>query len=248
MKPSLFLVGAIAVAAIAGCNSKPGDAKTSAPVKYQQVRPPKGGDWTMVVNPTPAGGFMMGNPSAKVKLVEFGSLTCPHCRAFDEEGVPTLTGKYVKSGQVSWEFRNYVRDAFDLTASLIARCNGTKSFFPLMRAIYKDQPVWFGKVVAAPQAQLEQLQNLPPQQQFVAMAKLAGLQDWAAARGVPQAKSNQCLTNQGSVNQLVQMTSDATDQYPAFQGTPTFVINGKLVKDTATWDKLEPQLKAALGG
>jgi protein-disulfide isomerase len=248
MKPSLFLVGAIAVAAIAGCNSKQGDAKTSAPAKYQQVRPPKGGDWTMVVNATPAGGFMMGNPNAKVKLVEFGSLTCPHCRAFDEEGVPTLVGKYVKSGQVSWEFRNYVRDAFDLTASLVARCNGTKSFFPLMRAIYKDQPVWFGKVVAAPQAQLERIQNLPPQQQFVAGAKLAGLQDWAAARGVPQAKSNQCLTNQGSINQLVQMTSDATEQYPAFQGTPTFVINGNLVKDTATWDKLEPQLKAALGG
>jgi protein-disulfide isomerase len=247
MKSSLFIAGALAVIAIAGCNSKPGDAKTNAHVTYQQTRPPKGGDWTMVVNPTPAGGYMMGNPNAKVKLLEFGSLTCPHCRAFDEEGVPTLVGKYVKSGQVSWEFRNYIRDGFDLTAALIARCNGTKTFFPLMRALYKDQTVWFGKVIATPQAQLETLQNLPPNQQFVAMAKVAGLPQWAAARGVPVAKSNQCLSNERSVDQLVQMTSDATTQFPEFPGTPTFVINGKMLDKTATWDLLEPQLKKALG-
>ncbi len=246
MKPSFFLAGALAVVAIAGCNSKQGDAATGKDVKLEQVKPPKGGDWSMVVNPTAAGGFMMGNPNAKVKLVEYGSLTCPHCREFDEKGVPSLIDKYVKSGQVSWEFRNYVRDAFDLTASLIARCNGAKSFFPLMRAIYKDQPVWVGKIQAAPQQQLEQLQNLPPNQQFVAMAKVAGFPEWAAARGVPIAKSNQCLSNETSVNQLVQMTSDAST--PDFQGTPTFVINGTMLKDTATWDKLEPQLRHALGG
>jgi len=48
------------------------------------------------------------------------------------------------------------------------------------------------------------------------------------------------------VNQLVQMTSDAPTQYPDFQGTPAFVINGKLLKDTATWEKLQPQLDEAL--
>src|SRR3954452_21525023 len=248
MKPSVFLAGALAVVAIAGCNSKQGDAATNKSVKLQQVKPPKGGDWTMVVNATDAGGFMMGNPNAKVKLVEFGSLTLPHSPGFDEKGVPVLMNRYVKSGQVSWEFRNFVRDAFDLTASLIARCNGPKTFFPMMRAIYKDQPVWVGNIQQAPQSQLEALQNLPPNQQFVEMAKVAKLQDWAAARGVPQAKSNQCLANQNSVNQLVQMTSDATTQFPEFQGTPTFVINGAMVKDTAPWEKLEPALKTALGG
>ena len=248
MKPSIFFVAAAAVVTIAGCNSKPGDAKTNAPVKWQQVTPPRGGNWTMVVNATPAGGFMMGNPNAKVKLVEYGSLTCPHCKAFDDEGVPTLVNKYVKSGQVSWEFRNYVRDPFDLTASLIARCNGAKGFFPLMRALYENQMGWVGKIQATPQAKLESLQNLPPTQEFVQAAKFAGLQDFAAARGVPVAKSNQCLSNESSITQLVQMTSDATNQFPNFPGTPTFVINGKMVEDTATWALLEPALKKALGG
>ena len=248
MKPPIFLACALAVIAIAGCNSKPGDAKTNAPAKWQQAAPPKGGNWTMVVNATPAGGFMMGNPNARVKLIEYGSLTCPHCKAFDDEGVPTLVNKYVKSGQVSWEFRNYVRDPFDLTASLIARCNGARSFFPLMRALYEHQMGWVGKIQATPQAQLESLQNLPPTQEFVQAAKFAGLQDFAAARGVPVAKSNQCLGNENGINQLVQMTSDATNQFPNFPGTPTFVINGKMVDNTATWALLEPALKKALGG
>lgn len=247
MKPSHFLACAMAVVAIAGCNSKQGDAATNTPVKLEQIAPPKGGDWTQVVAQTPEGGFRMGNPNAPVKLIEFGSMTCPHCREFDETGVDRLVNTYVKSGQVSYEFRNYVRDAFDLTASLIARCNGANSFFPLERALYDNQLDWVGKIQAAPQEQLEALQNLPPNRQFLEMAKIAGFQQWAAMRGVPEAKSTQCLTDENAVNQLVQMTSDATTQYPDFQGTPGFVLNGKLLKDTATWSTLEPHLRNALG-
>lgn len=249
MKVRSLLACSMAVMALAACNKNKNESAGTAvndTVKITQANPPPGGTWADVVNETSAGGFIMGNPKAKVKLVEFGSLTCPHCREFDEKGVPTLVDNYVKSGQVSWELRNYVRDPFDLTASLIARCNGAKGFFPLMRAFYKDQGTWVGKIQATPQAQLEQLQNLPPNQQFVQMASVAGFQDWAAARGVPQAKSNQCLANQSSVNQLVQMTSDATTQFPNFPGTPTFLINGKMVENTATWELLEPKLKDAL--
>jgi len=248
MKSTASIACALALIAIAGCNSKQGNAATNdSTVKLDQVKPPAGGDWTEVVNPTQAGGFVMGNPNAKLKLIEYGSMTCPHCKAFDDEGADKLVNNYVKSGQVSWEFRNYVRDPFDLAASLVARCNGAKSFFPLTRALYKDQQNWVSKIQSTPQPQLEALQNMPPSQQFLEVAKIAGFQQWAAMRGVPEAKSTQCLTNENSVNQLVQMNSDATTQFPEFQGTPTFVINGQLVKDTATWDKLEPQLRSALG-
>jgi protein-disulfide isomerase len=248
MKPRHFLACAIALVAIAGCNSKQGDAATNAPATTHKVAPPKGGDWSQLVRATAAGGFVMGNPNAKVKLVEFGSMTCPHCREFDEKGVPALISKYVKSGQVSWEFRNYVRDGFDIAASLVARCNGARSFFPLTRALYKDQPDWVAKIQAAPEKQLNAMQDLPQNKQFVALARVAGLPQWAAARGLPLPKSAQCLSNTRSVDQLVQMASDATTQFPDFAGTPTFVINGRMLDKTATWDRLEPQLKTALGG
>jgi protein-disulfide isomerase len=247
MKPSLFLACAVAVIAVAGCNSKQGDAATNAAVNVKSVKPPKGGDWSQIVTATPQGGFLMGNPNAAVHLIEYGSLTCPHCREFDEKGVPNLINKYVKTGQVSWEFRNYVRDWLDLTATLIARCNGPKGFFPLSRALYEDQPNWVAKVQAAPQQQLETLQNLPPSQQFVQAAKIAGLGEWAAMRGVPQAKSAQCLANDKEINQLVEWTGEVTTQYPNFSGTPNFIINGKLDEKLAGWEAVDAALKQALG-
>ena len=252
MKAVPILACAAAVAAIAGCNNQQNNGASNAPLKLEPVKPPAGGDWTEIATATPAGGFLMGNPQAKVQLVEYGSMTCPHCRAFDETGVSSLINTYVKSGQVSYEFRNYVRDAFDLTASLIARCNGASGFFPLERALYKDQLVWIGKIQAVPQEQIQQLQSLGPNRQFLEIAKLAGFQDWAAMRGIPQAKSTQCLTNTNEVDRLVKMTGDATDQFPDFPGTPTFILNGKMVDlgpttEKEVWPKLEAKLREALG-
>lgn len=249
MKVRTFLVCTMAVLALAGCNknkSEGGTAADTSTVTITQANPPPGGTWADVVNATSA-GFMMGNPNAKVKLVEIGSLSCPHCKAFDDEGVPTLVDKYVKTGKVSWEFRPYViHGPIDVAANLVIRCNGVKTFFPLMQALYKDQAVWMAKVQAVPQDKLDQIQNLPPSQTFVAMADLLGFQDWAAARGVPQAKSNQCLSNQQMIDHEVQVTSDVSTQYPEFTGTPAFVINGKMLKDVAGWEKLKPELEAAV--
>jgi protein-disulfide isomerase len=249
MKVRTFLACTMAVLALAGCNKNKnqGTAVSNDKVTITQSAPPPGGNWSDVVNATSA-GYMMGNPNAKIKLVEIGALTCPHCREFDEVGVPVLIDKYVKTGQISWEFRPYLLHGLDVPANLIVACNGTKSFFPLARALYKDQSVWIGKIEAVPQAQMEQIQNLAPAQQFVQLAALGGLQDWAAARGVPQAKSNACLRDQNKVNDLVQRSSDVTAQFPDFTGTPSFAINGKLLANTFSWDKLQPQLDAAVKG
>jgi protein-disulfide isomerase len=214
-----------------------------------QANPPPGGTWADVVNQTSAGGYMMGNPNAKVKLVEIGSLFCPYCRKFEEEGSPTLIEKYVKPGNVSWEFRPYViHGPIDVAANIVARCSGVKSFFPLAIALYKDQPTLEAKVQATPQDKLAAMQNLPTTQLFVAFGNVLGLQDWAAARGVPQAKSNQCLSDQKMIDHEVQVASDVSNQFPEFSGTPTFVINGKMFPNppVGDWEKLKPELDAAL--
>ncbi|HEY6049089.1 MAG TPA: thioredoxin domain-containing protein [Sphingomicrobium sp.] len=248
MKNKQWIVAAVAALALASCNKNKSESTTTTTEKVTitQANPPPGGTWADVVNET-SDGYMMGNPNAKVKLVEIGSLGCPVCKKFDDEGVPHVID-LVKTGKLSWEFRPYlIHGPIDMAADLIARCNGPKTFFPLALAMYKDQPVWMGKVEATPQAQLEQMQNLPTNQVFVAFAKLAGLQDWAAARGVPQGKSNQCLTDQKMIDKEVQVSANVNSQYPDFKGTPSFVLNGSLLPDTSSWAKLEPQLKAAVG-
>jgi protein-disulfide isomerase len=250
MKGRIFLAAAMAALALAGCkknsSGSTGGSAANDTVTITQANPPPGGTWADVVNQT-AEGYMMGNPNAKVKLIEIASLGCPFCKKFEDEGAPVLIDKYVKPGKISWEFRPYpIHGPIDVAAALIVECNGPKTFFPLSQALYKDQLVWMGKVEATPQDKIAQIQNLPPNQLFVAMASIAGLQDWAAARGVPQAKSSQCLTDQKQIDHQVQVANDVNNQYPDFKGTPSFVLGGKMLADTGEWSKLQPQLDAAL--
>jgi len=245
MKISYLILGSAALLATA-CNAEKGAGNSAAPeVTAAPVAAPNNGDWSTIVTKTPEGGFLMGNPNAKVKLVEFGSMTCPHCAEFEEQGAKPLIDNYVKKGLVSYEFRNYVRDPFDVTASLIARCGGEASFFGLTRGLYAEQRDWVGKIQAADPARMQALQTMSPGQQFATIADVAGLKQFAALRGLPRAKAEACLADEAAVNQLVQMNSDAQSTYN-IPGTPSFLINGTLVENTAAWAQLEPKIKEAL--
>lgn len=246
MKTTKFIVAA-GLLALAACNKdketpvgEKGPDVTAAPIPA-----PANGDWSTIVKATPEGGFVMGNPDAKVKLVEYGSMTCPHCAEFEEKGGAALIDGYIKKGWVSWEFRNFVRDAVDITASVVARCGGEASFFGLTRGMYADQRGWMEKLQSAPEAQAKALEGMSALQRTSAIADMAGFKTWAAQRGVPRAKLDQCLANQGELDKLVQVNADAVSQY-SIPGTPTFLINGAVVPDTATWEKLEPKIKEAI--
>jgi protein-disulfide isomerase len=250
MKSRHFLTAAAAVFATAACNGDGGSGGTGGTsaaetTVTEAVKPPANGDWSTVVTPTNSGGFLMGNPNAKVQLVEFASMTCPHCAEFQEAGARPLIEQYVKSGQVGFELRNYVRDPLDMTMSMIARCGGKERFFPLTDAMFESQNEFFQKVQGTPPEQQQALAQLPPAEQLTSYAKLAGLQQWAAMRGVPSAKQQQCLSSQAEMDRLVQMNTDATSTFNV-PGTPAFVINGKLVEGAADWKTLEPKIKEAL--
>lgn len=224
--------GFLIVAAVAMAAARPAAAAT---------------DWSKTVVATPLGAFRVGNPKAKVRLVEYVSLTCSHCRTFDAEAGDALISKYVKSGKVSLELRNFVRDPYDVSAALIARCNGPASFVRLSRALLKAQPEWMARAAAASPERIEAAQKLPPNKLFVETAKIAGLQAWAAGRGVPLARSSQCLSDKKAIDRLIAMNA-ATQEYEHFHGTPSFVLNGNLLEGVSTWEQLEPKLRAALGG
>ena len=239
---SLMLTSAVVLVGTAG-NATTAAEAINAP--DAAVAAPKSGDWSTVVTKTPEGGFVMGNPNAKVKLVEFGSMTCDHCAAFDRQGGKVLVDDYVKKGLVSWEFRNFVRDPFDLTAALLARCGEEAGFFGLTRDLFASQGEWIGKLQAADAAQVEALQTMTPARQFSTIADLSGLKQYVSTRGVTQTKAEQCLANEAEVNQLVQMNSHAVATYNV-PGTPSFLINGSLVESAHSWEALEPKIKEAL--
>ena len=136
--------GALALALLlTGCGG--GEANLAAnemgPPQLTQIPAPNNGDWTQVVNQTAEGGWVMGNPDAPVKLVEYGSMTCPACRAFSENATAALRDTYVRSGQVSWEFRHLViHGAPDVALAMLSDCQGAAGFFPTMEQIYNQQP------------------------------------------------------------------------------------------------------------
>jgi protein-disulfide isomerase len=202
-------------------------------------------DWTRAVVATPEGGFRMGNPEAKLKLVEYGSLACPHCRHFEQTGYKPLVQRYVRTGQVSYEFRNLLLNAPDVAVSLLAHCAGSAKFFQMAEVVYATQPQWFAKVDALTDAQKAELEKISDQQRRVArLSEIAGFPQIAARFGVTPARARQCLADPKGLERLLNITKTAEDA--GITHTPTFLINGK-VSEAATWEALEPRLKAALG-
>jgi len=202
-------------------------------------------DWARTVVATGAGGFRMGNPAAKVKLLEYGSLACPHCRHFEETGYTPLVDQYVRTGRVSYEFRNLLLNAPDISISLLAHCAGAAKFFPMAEAVYATQPEWLDKVSGISDAEKAAIEKMGDQQRVVRYAEIGGFAQLAGRFGVTLARARQCLADPKGLQKLLAITNRAGEL--GVNHTPTFFINGKL-SDAATWEQLEPELKAALGG
>ncbi len=201
-------------------------------------------DWSRVVVATPQGGFRMGNPRAKVKLVEYGSLACPHCRHFEETGFKPLVQNYVRTGRVSYEFRNFLLNAPDIAVSLLAHCAGASKFFPMSEMVFETQPQWIQKIEAISDTEKAEIDKMSDADRIVRLGEIAGFPQIAARFGVAPARAHQCLADPKGLQLLLDMTKTAADA--GIDHTPTFLIDGK-VADAATWEQLEPELKAALG-
>jgi protein-disulfide isomerase len=230
----------LAVALLVAATLAPAAVATSASTGKAAARQ----DWTRTVAITPEGGFRMGNPRARVKLVEYGSLACPHCRHFEETGFKPLVQSYVRSGRVSYEFRNLLINGPDMSISLLTRCSGTGKFFPMSQYVFSTQPDWMKKIEDMSSADHAALDQMTDQQRVIRFAEIAGMAPMAARFGVTPARARQCLADPKGLKRLLDMTQAAMSLGIAH--TPTFVVNGKMI-DAATWEGLEPELKSALG-
>lgn len=224
---------ALAIAAASCLAAVPAAAK-AAPAR----------DWSRVVVATPEGGFRMGSPNAKVKLIEYGSLACPHCRHFEETGFGPLVQTYVRTGRVSYEFRNFLLNAPDISISLLAHCAGASKFFPMSQVVFSTQPQWEDKIANLSADQRAEIDKLSDTDRIVRLAEIAGFPQLAAHFGVTPARARQCLADPKGLERLLDITKSAEDAGIAH--TPTFIINGK-ASDAATWEQLEPELKKADG-
>jgi protein-disulfide isomerase len=245
----LFLTIAIAPLALglAACKADPaGDAAAVDGPKgdpVAAVAPPAGKAWADVVEATPDGGMRMGNPAAPVKLIEYGSLTCPHCAKLSQEGFGPLVKNYVSTGKVSFEFRSFAIHPQDVPLTVLVRCAPQEAFFPLVEQIYTNFNAMNAVYGDKPRLdQAEAAMALPPAQRWAAFAQVVGYTDFFAARGVAKDQANACLSDLSKAT----LVADQAKKYgeAGINGTPAIFINGAKVS-ASEWPGVEAALKAA---
>ena len=242
---SMLAAGAAALALLlGGCGDGGGNKAAPADTAALKQIPAPNGDWTQTVAKTPEGGFRMGNPDAPVKLVEYGSLSCSHCAEFEAQGAPELKDTYVKSGQVSWEFRPYLLFPTDPGVSMLLECQSETAFFPLLDQLYATQAEWMGRIQALPQDQLQALQAMPPRDAAALVVRAGGLDEFFRQRGMSASRIQSCLADQKVLEQVAAIKAKGDAE--GVNGTPSFFINGKFLENTASWAALEPEIRAAI--
>jgi protein-disulfide isomerase len=226
---------------LAACGS--GDEGAPQGDVVAKVAAPAGQQWVDVVAVTPEGGWLAGNPEAPIRLVEYGSLTCPACAAFSAQGMQQLRDDYVNSGRVSYELRSVpIHGTIDLVLTRLLECAPKESAHPLAEQLWANNAA----VVTPVQqnaAALEQALGLPENQRFVAYAQASGLTDFFAARGVSSDQANQCLSNYAAIETLANRLQTQTDK-DGVTGTPTFFINGTRMDET-DWPSVQAALQRA---
>lgn len=211
-------------------------AALAAPVALTAAAPRP---WTDVAAPVATGSYLIGNPKAKVRLVEYVSYTCPHCAHFTAESGPALKAM-VRSGSTAIELRNQVHDRIDLAAATLARCAGPVVFPKLHDTLFAQQQAWVERAVEWNEGNAARVAMYPQLAQLRAVSDGAGLTDLARGAGMSPAAIDACFATDAALNRTLAVMQ-ATAKV---RGTPAFEINGKLVENVG-WKELQPMLRAA---
>lgn len=201
-------------------------------------------NWNAVVETTPTGTHVLGNPQARVKLAEYVSYTCSHCASFARQADSPLRLTFIAPGSVSVEVRPFVRDPVDLTVAMLTHCGPAQGFFQRHAAFLRSQPRWIGKLTRAGPIERQRWNQGTFSQRMRLIASGFGFYDIAASRGVDRAMANRCLADEDKARRLAGMAETA--QAEGVRGTPSFMINGELLAGTHDWPTLEPQIRARM--
>ncbi len=167
----------------------------------------------------------LGPADAKITVVEYASMTCPHCAHFANEIFDDFKKKYIDSGKVRFIFREFPLDNLAAAVSMLARCAGGDKAMPLVETYYAKQPDWA----------------------FAQGNPVPKLFDIAKQAGFTQETFDKCLTDQKLLDQITAQRTRASDTF-GVNATPTFFINGKKLPEAPSmeaFDKVIGPLLAA---
>jgi len=202
-------------------------------------------DWTETAERTPEGGFRIGNPNARVKVIEYLSLSCSHCAQFAADSSSSLWSDYVRRGTVNVEYRNFVLNGFDMAAAMLSRCAAPRRYFDMTHYLLGHQPDWLGRSQALTEAQRNELRGATPLQAMERLVPLLGLDRVARQHGLSAAQVQACVADQANLDQVAALQQVGGSL--GVTGTPTFFINGQRL-DVNDWAGVQQRLRAAVDG
>ena len=162
-----------------------------------------------------ANEFIIGEASAPVTIIEYASLTCPHCAQFHGQVLPGLKSDLIETGKVRLVYRDFPLDRYALAGSMLARCAGRERFFAFLDVMFRDQPRW-----ARAEDPLEALSQI---------ARLGGM---------GKEKFQSCMSDQNLQTEILEQRKEGTEKYQV-NATPTLFINGKKYSGGLTLDQIK---------
>jgi len=214
----LAIIGVIAAAAVAAgiIYYRGGFDKAGA------GGPKKDPDVAELMAPGPLEDIILGKPDAPITIVEYASMTCPHCAQFHTAVLPQLNTKYIDNGQAQLILREFPLDGLAVAAFMLARCAGPDRYYPMVGALFETQDTW-----AVPGAE--------GKDKLLVIARQAGFS---------KEKFDQCLADKELFNKIVAVRQRANEKFQV-DSTPSFFVNGKRMKGDHQLKDFDEALAAA---
>jgi protein-disulfide isomerase len=190
---------------------------TSLPALAQNVAPAD------LAVPGPLGDVALGPADAKVTIIEYASMTCPHCAAFHQETWPELKKRWVDTGKVRFVLREFPLDPLATAGFMLARCDGENKYYPIVDLLFSQQRAW-----AYAERPLDALRQMMKQ------------------AGFSQEKFDSCLKDQKLYDAVNAVKNRGMDVFKV-ESTPTFFINGQRHPGNLSIDEIEKVIKPILG-
>jgi len=170
----------------------------------------------------PEGDIVLGSDKAPVTIIEYASMTCPHCAHFSTDTFPELQKRYIDTGKVRYIFREFPLDALAAAGFMLARCAGKDKFMPVVETLFAKQPDWMVQ---------------KPIEPLKAIAKQFGFTEQSF---------DQCLANQHVLDGIQEVRDRAAEKL-GINSVPTFFVNGQKLTGDQSIDALakviDPYLK-----
>ena len=173
--------------------------------------------------PAAPGDMSLGSPKAKVQVVEYASLSCPHCARFHADVFPAFKAKYVDTGKVRFTFREMLTPPAEVAAAgfMLARCAGPGKYFPVLDAFFDQQNALLS-----------------------AKDPYTWIQSFSKQIGFTQDSMESCLSNQDLLDKVMGVRQRAAEKF-GVNSTPTFFINGTVHRGEMTIEEMEKALGAS---